>query len=455
MHGHGSLKGGRLAAVLTTLMLVGFGLWPVATADSTWDTTAQFDAGTYSVSDEFRETTSSTCDASMAVDAFALASAHSDEFCEDSTAADTWAWNTCTAGGSSTGVVSSGVLTLDIPSTTGQSIAFRSDFNMTGDVNVSVMLDAGAQVSNSAEWFSLFNENVCKYSDTGTNDGVLYDVFRPGGSPSSASLYAFKVVDGGVVACGSSTDFNTDPMWLKITRVTNTWTWYYSSDGLTYTQDEQCDSTVAGPLWVNSYLDDNGDSGHTTTSYDHWFASADTDVPWRTSGNWTSENFISSPTGVRFIDVNYTSVDANNYITNVELYVDTVLFASFPDDVTSGTTHRYIVTTQNPGTDYQVKVYLVGNGTASPVVTSINTTDWGVATLDFSMVFLWLLVWLGLAICGVVVFFGFGAFGLIAGVFLVNEILVATQNLPLVIIMAGTVVLAFVMSMIGAKKRML
>lgn len=359
----------RYLIVPALLFLVAF--LPVVSADSAWTTTAEFDAGTYSA-DDYRQTTSSTCDTSMPADQIGLASLGGDEFCVADTDANTWAWNTCTAGGSSTGAIASGTLTLTIPATTGQSIAFRSDSTISGDVDTYIKIDdSGTNPTNSAQWNSLLNENVCRYSDTGTVDGVLYDAFRNNGA-TSFDLYAFTVTDGGVTACGSATTLTADPIWLRMTRVTNTWTFYYSDDGSSWTQDESCSHTVTGGLYVNNYFDDNADAGAGSTVYDNWYAVAT--VPWRTTGTWLSQMFDAA-TGVATITLVHSGLSADLYIDEVALWQSGNPIQTWATNIITGTTTILTVTAPETGTDFQVIITLAGDGTGTPVVESVNTVD--------------------------------------------------------------------------------
>ena len=124
---------------------------------------------------------------------------------------------------------------------------------------------------------------------------------------------------------------------------------------------------------------------------------------YRRTGNWTSEPFVVSSTGaVQQITVGYGAVNATWAIDKVDLIYsgNQTVIQSFPTDLTSGTEKRLNVSATNSGT-LAVRVYLKGDGTASPLVTYVSVEHTGI--LEFDVPFADIgVAWGGLCLLGIV-----------------------------------------------------
>ena len=98
-----------------------------------------------------------------------------------------------------------------------------------------------------------------------------------------------------------------------------------------------------------------------------------------TTGNWNSTNqTMTAGSNMASTTLNYTGVDASNYIDMVEWIVGGVVKANYTTDITSGTSTT--ITTPTGGSfadvnaDFTIKVYLAGNNLATPTITEISGT---------------------------------------------------------------------------------
>ena len=104
---------------------------------------------------------------------------------------------------------------------------------------------------------------------------------------------------------------------------------------------------------------------------------------YKSDGNWTSAN-QTMPSGhdLRETKIYYSNVDANNNISRIEWIVDGVVKANYTN-ISSGTT-RTITNSNltwgsfyNVTSDYKIKLYLNGTGSATPTVSKIEMFSYG------------------------------------------------------------------------------
>lgn len=434
-----------LVLVLISLIV----MLPVVSAATVWETTADFDAGTYSTSQGFSETVSNTCDKVMLSNRFALAGTEADEFCVDDADADTWMWDVCLGSGSSgSGNITGGEAVMSIPSHAGEdTLGLRAANNFTGDFTQSISVHLGASnPSTSAVWFTALNAQVCRYSEGSSADGLLYDWFQ-------GVLYVFKIIDGGTNSCGSSTAFTADPGWLQIARTGDDWTASYSSDGVSWTLDETCSIFDISPdaIYPKMVLNDGGDPAAMTADLDSFKFNSDNNL-WRDNGTWLSQNVTNTP-GVRQVIIDHVNLTADNYIDKVELLQNAIVVETFADNIVTGSQTTILAAGLASGPSVQVRITLAGNGSSTPEVTRVEFTDMIAATMDFTMTLVWVVLWVALVVCGVVVFWGLGLLALFAGVFMVLEINTALQSPVYTVLSMGLVFILFVMTMFGGLKR--
>jgi hypothetical protein len=100
---------------------------------------------------------------------------------------------------------------------------------------------------------------------------------------------------------------------------------------------------------------------------------------YKTSGNWNSATQTMTPAKqILNTIIDYTGVDANNYIDKIEWSVGGVVKATYDTNITSGTTKTITEADLTSGTfhdvvaDFKVKIYFVGNGLGSPIISSIT-----------------------------------------------------------------------------------
>jgi hypothetical protein len=228
-------------------------------------------------------------------------------------------------------------------------------------------------------WIGQFNEQgECGTVSTGsTIDGVSYRASRT--SSSNWIVTAFSCTNAAVSTVGSgasSLGFAT-PIWLRISGSSGSWTFYYSSDGSAWTQDETSNFAVAGNIYTSIANQINGGvAGQTSDlSFDDYDLASASSVTYRTSGDWLSDNYLVGGTlkRVGFVLLNFTGISATYAIDKVELYRNEVLREVFANDITTGTSKNLTVSEViESGANVSVRVYLKGDGSGTATVTRIQ-----------------------------------------------------------------------------------
>ncbi|MFC1461661.1 hypothetical protein ACFLQR_04005 [Verrucomicrobiota bacterium] len=179
--------------------------------------------------------------------------------------------------------------------------------------------------------------------------------------------------------------------WYKIKLTATNYYIYYSTNGSSWTQIE----TGARPgSWSgapNLIIVGKGYSDNPTYSGTDFNNSVTgfplhtthiTDIvvlPYKLSGNWTSA-IQTMPAGASMAQttIYHSGLDAANCIDKVEWLVGGQVKAAYETDITNGAWTAVLpdmVTSGsfvNVNADFQVKLYLVGDGSATPVVTKVE-----------------------------------------------------------------------------------
>lgn len=404
-----------MVSVLLILLIAGS-----ARADTivTLTTTADFDAGVKApTSDENLGVESLTDNLGIATGAFELGSLKGDAFNTASADANTAKWNLFGTGVCQSEAVSigGGVLNMDIECLTSGNRGVYGAATLTGDWDVSIKLDKTQDIGTTNQWrFALFS--VANSFCAGVlEDGVLNAIV-------DGNIQAYTCINSVFAQVGTNTAVPSDPVWLRITRATNTFTWFYSTDGTSYTQDEQTTTaSIANPLipyvdvWADSAAEPTG------ADWDDYRVNSGTVGVggFRTAGQWTSASQTDTdPDEITNITVTYSGASAANFITSMAL-LDGAGATLFIDntDVTSGTTKSYVVPNILPGANWKVRLNMTGDGTGTPTVTAIvimALTPVAPPTGCF-----------GESVFGVVLF---AIFGLIAGATIFASVYVGAQK---------------------------
>lgn len=293
-----------------------------AVSTTTWTTTEDFDNGTYSESEGNRETNSNSCNLGITDNTMELDSIKGDAFCITDDDADTFKWNRFTSDGvgcaSMTLAIHNGYL--DTDATAGSvswcRVGTVSGVSVTGNWDVSIKITKTVDIGTISFWeLSLFSGSNSFCRDA-SDDGLHYrDI--------DGVLQAYTCVNSGYASVGSNTASPSSPYWLRIVRLTNTFTFFYSTDGSLWTQDETTiNANIPNPLYVylTIYADSNTDS--TGGDFDDYWLASGTVSPggYRDSGYWVSSEF-PIPTGDRVYSVNWTETGTtiDRCVVHVEL----------------------------------------------------------------------------------------------------------------------------------------
>ncbi len=368
------MKTGLLILLLMLLILLVPGSAQALTI--TWTTTADFDGGTKTSSGGNFEIETNTDNLGIATGGFELSSLKGDSFTLADTDADTFKWNlmtgTSTCTGTSTRSIAGGVLDVDVTCTSvnDRRTGVLSSATITGDWDVRIKVDKTVDLGTTSIWeLSLFTgtDDFC----TGTNDGLHYrDI--------DGALQAYTCVNSAFVQVGTNTVTPSDPIWLRITRATNTFTFFYSTDGSAWTQDETTtNANIANPLYGYFSVFADGPSGDATgADFDDFYVAAGTVNAggFRTTGMWTSATQIYSGEVAASITITYSGASASNYIDAVRI-VDSAGSVLFTDDTdrTSGTsatsTIPFVPALQ---ADWGVRILLAGGGAGTSISEAVS-----------------------------------------------------------------------------------
>jgi hypothetical protein len=357
-------------------------------ADGLWATTAEFDAGTKSQpipADGNYQIESITDNLRVGANAFSLASNQADTFSLGDSDADTWKWDLHSANSPTINVrqVTSGVLRVNITkSAAAAGAGVSSQYAYTGTVDMRIKATAifiTPPNPTMQVWIGQFNEQgECGTVSTGsTIDGVSYRASRT--SSSNWVVTAFSCTNAAVSTIGGGADslsFAT-PIWLRISGSSGSWTFYYSSDGSSWTQDEISNFAVAGNIYTSIANQINGAvAGQTSDlSFDDYDLVSASSVTYRTSGDWLSDNYLVGGTlkRVGFVLLNFTGISSTYAIDKVELYRNDVLREVFANDITTGTSKNLTVSEViESGANVSVRIYLKGDGAGTATITRIQ-----------------------------------------------------------------------------------
>jgi len=352
----------------------------VRAAVFTFTSTADWDAGSKApTADENLGIETITDNPGIASGVFELGSLKGDAFNTPSIDADTAKWDVLTQGTIivNQDEIAAGVRSIDISGSLGQAFrGARTETTFSGDFDVRIKVDEGANSDGANRWLYLnvFNAAVIECTDTVTVDGLLYFIsYATIGKP----LALYECVDGGYGAqVGSNTNVPSDPVWLRLMRVTNTFTAYYSTDGIVWTLDETTtNANIGGNFYFQVACSINGVSTCDLDFDDYHLATGTlSSTGYRTIGNWTSASQTDpAPERITSAIVNYSGASVTNYITSFTI-LDALGATLFFDgtDLTGGTTQTYTVPNVTPGLNWKVRLNLTGDGTGTPTITNID-----------------------------------------------------------------------------------
>jgi hypothetical protein len=424
------------------------------------DTTAEYEAGTFSDSLGQREVSTNACNMRISVDVMALNNPNGDGFCVTDSDAETLYWSHCIAVGAGSSEIVNGTLRLSLVGpATGDRHAVRSLNSWNGNVDMRIKQGLTIPQIPAESQFQVLNEPVCLYNTTGTVDGALYQTLGSG-VPGSYTLTAFTITDGGVAGvCGAAPTFSTSPVWKRIVHVdaTNTWTFYYSFDGIAWTLHGSCVATGIGPFYTSIEQADNGNSLTIVDDFDDWNVFSDsvlggritnTSTEYRTTGIWYSEPFeIVDGQRLARVAITHSGLSTDSFIDQVDFEIDGSIVETFPGDINTGTI-TYLYSDSNRNGEARIGIRLAGNGSLTPQISQVEIvlTEGGNVLDEGMIAILLLVVWLALVVLGLLVPSGtlvlIGSFTGIAASFL----FVLPVNLIAAIVLIGGSVVTLVIA---------
>lgn len=309
-------------------------------------------------------------------DSFSLGTPQGDSFTSTDSDADTEKWNleSKALGTINQREIATGVFSVDVSGGVAQSFAgVISNNTLTGNFDVRVKVDDGP---NSAILPFLYfqatnNAAGIECGDDVLQDGLLYFInFIAVGSPMSA----FKCVNGVLTQIGTNTNRPSDPIWLRFTSSGTTFTFFYSTDGNSWTQDEQfTDAAISGSFYSELLCSAN-DPARCDLDFDDYHVFSGTfSSGFRITGQWRSANQQSTTENFININVIYSNVSVVQYITAVSLIDGSGQYVFVDNsDVTTDTSMMYNVPVLQILGAWSVQINLTGDGSGTPNISAVQ-----------------------------------------------------------------------------------
>ncbi len=319
-----------------------------------------------------------------------LASLEGDAFAVADTDAETFRWDRV-SGRPITGTdegcrtvtrdISGGVLNLLANASTSTACrrGVRSVATLSGNWDIRVRLDvisryAPAGLTTVFE-LQVLNEAVPYCADDVTVDGLLYQA--PYLSGATDVFNAWTCTNGAFTQVGTNTVTPGDPISLRLTRSGNTFTWFYSTDGAAWTQDETTTNAgIANPVYVVMTVQAAADLAQLEVDLDDFVVSAGTvDAGgYRRSGSWSTPlQPYAQGTAPTEVVVAASGLTASLYLDSASVHdsAGTTLTKN-DDNVVAGTQTTYTI--PNPELVSQAwvaRVTVAGDGSGTPVIHSV------------------------------------------------------------------------------------
>jgi len=310
-------------AFATAALLFSFLVLPSASALTTtsFTTTADFDGGTkQDPSDGNFGTETVTDNPGITANQLELSSLKGDAFTYADANADTFKWDNgpdANLPGDETRTITAGRMDLDVGTCPGVCIIGDSTklvYSGDWDVEIAMNPDADGAGEDQHEIGGMNEQGRCSGA---TMDGTLM-IYA-----NLNILYSYRCLNG-ALALQASTAVSADPIWLRVTRATDTFTSFWSADGIVWTQHAQY--TTAGmpnPMAVVVTMTGIA-AGSPGALLDNLRQNTGTLVSpgVRTTGTWTTTT-ITIPAGEVLNQVSWTDANeaAGVCINLVELIV--------------------------------------------------------------------------------------------------------------------------------------
>ncbi len=223
--------------------------------------------------------------------------------------------------------------------------------------------------------FQFLDSPYYTYGETGLK-GLMYQ-YATVNTNQTPMLQAYTL-SSTYTQVGSDTIAPSNPVWLRITRSDNTFTFYYSTDGSSWTQDEQTtNSSIPNKLYTLFTIRCCGSSSFPNTSVKLSNFSLSSNIGnggYAKEGTWTSPNLSSSFNAYKIgnILVTCANASARAYIDKIEILNSGSVVETFNTDITSCSTTSFSASTTVTGGNRQIRITLKGDSSASPSITGVT-----------------------------------------------------------------------------------
>jgi len=313
--------------------------------------------------------------------AFALARFPDDPFDVNDADGDTWKWNFKTWDANPSvpvqtfnqREVTGGAFNLNITSTaSGGESGLVSPFSYTGDFDIWFRLEFIYNAGTGSDQFTIYALNlpVPRCEMAAITDGIQFRRI----SPSGNILQTYTCSNAVLTQQGTDTAITDTTFCLRVRRVGDVWTTFYSLDGTSCTSwvtDETFTFAVSGGIYPAGIVGVTT-AGTITSHYRVHDAFLDpTGTTYRAFGTW--ETPIVNLVGQRVtqIIVNHTGLSATNYIDRIDLLVDNASVFARTDDIISGTATVLSFAEDVEGA-VSVRITLVSDGNGTPIITELS-----------------------------------------------------------------------------------
>ena len=358
---------------------------PAALADSvdTWAYTLDFDNGIFSDSAGSMEVSSRTCNGMIPENTVSLDSISGDAFCLYDADGTTWKWlqrtssfdaapDTCEVS------IDDGSAKIFRNYTGGgstRSCFFVGTNTFSGDFDVRVSWTYQIiQGSNPRPQLCVWDTQEV-YLNWGVNcdnansfEGLWYQYVR------TVGFFAHIHPSGGSSSqVGSSTAVSFcetvgNECWMRLTRVGDTYSWYYAFGGGGWVLDETTtDSSFTNPLYAWFGTAVNTQLSPAEVWFDDFTVDSTLDAGgFRISGDWISGSFGVANDSIRLIDLRFIEVSPGSSIDRLDVRRDSTILESFVNP-----TFPIVPTTDISGADLNLRIFFIGNGSVTVIVHNV------------------------------------------------------------------------------------
>src|SRR3990172_3930952 len=307
--------------------------------------TSDFEAGTFSVSQSAREVNTESCNAMIPENSIALDNIAGDSFCVDDSDGLTWKWLQRTSSFDAAPdacevSIDNGSAKIFRNYTGGgstRSCFFVGTNTFSGDFDVRVSWTyQSVQVSNPRPQLCVWDTQEV-YINWGLNcdnansyEGLWYQYVR------TVGFFAHIHPSGGSSSqVGSSTAVSFcetvgNECWMRLTRVGDTYSWYYAFGGGGWVLDETTtDSSFTNPLYAWFGTAVNTQISPAEVWFDDFTVDSTLDAGgFRISGDWISGSFGVANDSIRLIDLRFIEVSPGSSIDRLDVRRDSTILES-------------------------------------------------------------------------------------------------------------------------------